>query len=153
MWQEIEYLKNGLENCRQFIIFLFNVMLFKPTLANGLKKKFIDILSRLHELIKFSTFVCSQISIIDNEAKEKYKNQNYVEALSGLFLNNISTIDSSARVDVSPTFLSLMAILRKILRIILPDLVFGKPGAYWITSGMAKGPIFSRTENIKKMKY
>jgi hypothetical protein len=28
---------------------------------------------------------------------------------------------------------------------ILPDLVLGKPGACWTTSGEANGPIFSRT--------
>lgn len=54
---------------------------------------------------------------------------------------------------------SLTAILRKIRLIILPERVLGNPGAYCITSGIAKGPIFSRTakkntreDNFKKKK-
>ena len=36
---------------------------------------------------------------------------------------------------------SLAAIFLKILLIIFPDLVFGNPGANWIKSGVAIGPI------------
>uniref|UniRef100_A0A1B0B577 Uncharacterized protein n=1 Tax=Glossina palpalis gambiensis TaxID=67801 RepID=A0A1B0B577_9MUSC len=45
----------------------------------------------------------------------------------GRLANSCSTILSSANVEVSPTFLSLIAILRRTLRIILPERVFGKP--------------------------
>src|SRR5437868_6076031 len=48
----------------------------------------------------------------------------------------------SARVEVSPRLSSsLQAILRKIRRMILPERVFGKAGAHWIRSGLAKLPI------------
>lgn len=46
---------------------------------------------------------------------------------------------------ISPTSLSLTAIFLKILLIILPLLVLGRAGAFWMTSGWAKGPILSRT--------
>ena len=42
-----------------------------------------------------------------------------------------STTEGSANVEVSPKLsISLAATLRKILRMILPDRVFGKPGAH-----------------------
>ena len=47
-------------------------------------------------------------------------------------------------VDVSPKLSkSLEAIFLRILLIILPDLVFGKPEVMCIKSGVAIGPIFS----------
>jgi len=51
----------------------------------------------------------------------------------------------SARVLVSPKSESPDAILRRILLMIFPDRVLGRAGANWITSGVAKAPIFSRT--------
>lgn len=68
---------------------------------------------------------------------------------SGRLLNSCSTMLSSAKVEMSPTSWSLMAIFLKTRLIIFPDLVFGSPGACWITSGIANGPIFSRTEMKK----
>ena len=59
-----------------------------------------------------------------------------------LFSTKDSTTDGSANVVVSPSSLcSLAAIFLKILLIILPDLVLGKPGANCIRSGVAIGPI------------
>src|SRR3989344_2300447 len=53
-----------------------------------------------------------------------------------------STTVGSARVEVSPMFSSsLQAILRRMRRMILPERVFGRPGAHWISSGLAKLPI------------
>ena len=53
---------------------------------------------------------------------------------------------------VSPRlFGSFAAIFLKILLIIFPDLVFGKPGANWITSGVAIGPICFRTHSFKSL--
>jgi len=49
-------------------------------------------------------------------------------------------------VEVSPIFLSPMAILRRTRRMILPDRVFGRPGASCTKSGVANGPIFVLTE-------
>ena len=47
-------------------------------------------------------------------------------------------------VEVSPKFSkSFEAIFLKILLIIFPDLVFGKPAVICIKSGVAIGPIFS----------
>ena len=40
---------------------------------------------------------------------------------------------------------SSVAILRRMRRIILPERVLGKPGAQWMTSGVAIGPIAVRT--------
>lgn len=56
-------------------------------------------------------------------------NSFYAAAVSGRFLNNNSTIVSSANVDVSPTLRSFTAIFLKIRLIIFPDLVFGSAGA------------------------
>jgi len=52
---------------------------------------------------------------------------------------------SSANVDMSPKFESFAAIFLKILLIIFPDLVLGRLGANWRTSGVANPPIFPRT--------
>lgn len=54
-----------------------------------------------------------------------------------------STTPGSARVLVSPNSLSCLdAILRRILLIIFPLLVFGSPGAQCILSGAANAPIY-----------
>lgn len=56
-----------------------------------------------------------------------------------------STTPGSARVLVSPNSLSCLdAILRRILLIIFPLLVFGSPGAQCILSGAANAPIYQR---------
>ena len=69
----------------------------------------------------------------------------------GLFSNKVSTTVESAIVVVSPMLRSFLAIFRKTLLIIFPDRVFGSPGALWITSGVANGPILVRTkENSEK---
>src|SRR5262249_41195849 len=48
----------------------------------------------------------------------------------------------SARVETSPSgSCSLAAILRRILRMILPLRVFGRLGAHWMRSGEAMGPM------------
>ena len=58
----------------------------------------------------------------------------------------ISTMLGSANVEMSPTWSSwFSAIFRKIRRMIFPERVFGNPGAQWITSGAAIGPISFRT--------
>ena len=45
----------------------------------------------------------------------------------------LSTTVGSASVEVSPSAsISLAAILRRMRRMILPDRVFGSPGAHWI---------------------
>jgi hypothetical protein len=44
------------------------------------------------------------------------------------------------------------AILRKILRMILPERVFGRPGANWIWSGDAIGPISLRTQATSSLR-
>lgn len=55
-----------------------------------------------------------------------------------------STIFGSASVLVSPSsFNCLEAIFLKILLIIFPLLVFGRPGAQWILSGAANAPIWN----------
>src|SRR3954451_2259847 len=57
-----------------------------------------------------------------------------------------STTLGSARVEVSPRLPnSFSAILRRMRRMILPERVLGRPGANWITSGEAIGPISLRT--------
>ncbi len=42
----------------------------------------------------------------------------------------------------------LVAILRRMRRMILPERVLGRPGAQWMTSGVAMGPMTSRTVAI-----
>ena len=60
-----------------------------------------------------------------------------------LFSIKSFTTDGSASVDVSPKLSkSLEAIFLRILLIILPDRVFGKPAVMCIKSGVAIGPIF-----------
>ena len=60
----------------------------------------------------------------------------------------LSTTLGSAKVDVSPRLLiSPSAIFLNILRIIFPDLVFGKAGVYCILSGFAWGPISLTTDS------
>ena len=54
----------------------------------------------------------------------------------------LSTTDGSASVEVSPSAPnSSSAIFLRIRRMILPERVFGRPGANWIRSGEAIGPI------------
>ena len=76
----------------------------------------------------------------------------YTLSPSGRCWINKSITDSSARVLVSPRLESPTAIFFKIRRMILPDLVFGRPGAYWMWSGWANGPILLRTRNKEKKK-
>ena len=58
------------------------------------------------------------------------------------FFTRSSTTAGSARVVVSPRLaISPSATLRRIRRMILPERVLGRPGAHWMTSGWAKGPI------------
>src|SRR5690606_3323934 len=62
------------------------------------------------------------------------------------FLTSESTTDGSARVLVSPSWSgAFSAILRRIRRMILPERVFGRPGAHCRKSGDAIGPISLRT--------
>lgn len=94
-------------------------------------------------------------------------------AASHLWLNSTSTTLGSARVERSPRSFSLRAICRRTRRMILPagrakslslgakavmwgetekckipvpERVLGSPGAFWMKSGVAIGPIFSLTE-------
>src|SRR5512140_1290834 len=61
-------------------------------------------------------------------------------------LTSTSTTDGSARVEVSPSVSnSSAAILRRMRRMILPERVLGRPGAQWMTSGCASGPMPLRT--------
>ena len=61
-----------------------------------------------------------------------------------LFSIKLFTTDGSASVDVSPKLSkSLEAIFLRILLIIFPDRVFGKPAVMCTKSGVAIGPIFS----------
>lgn len=60
--------------------------------------------------------------------------------------NNACTTPGSARVEISPSCpSSRAAIFRKMRRMIFPERVLGRPGALWITSGIAKGPIDLRS--------
>src|SRR5690606_15518710 len=62
-------------------------------------------------------------------------------------LTRSSTTAGSASVDVSPRFSkSFAAILRRMRRMILPERVFGRPGAHCTKSGVAIGPISLRTQ-------
>src|SRR6476469_5515941 len=61
-------------------------------------------------------------------------------------LTRSSTTAGSASVEVSPRLPgSSSAILRRMRRMILPERVFGSPGANWIWSGDAIGPMSLRT--------
>ena len=63
------------------------------------------------------------------------------------------TTPGSARVLVSPRpSVSLAAILRRMRRMILPLRVFGRPGAHWMASGAAIGPISRRTQVISSLR-
>ena len=65
------------------------------------------------------------------------------------FSISCSTTVGSASVVVSPRFSSsLAATLRRIRLIIFPDLVFGRPGANCIISGLANAPISFPTKAI-----
>lgn len=66
-------------------------------------------------------------------------------ASSGRSWNRLSITVSSASVVMSPTLRSPIAIFRRILRMILPERVFGRLGASWTKSGIANGPIFVLT--------
>src|SRR5690606_24173721 len=64
-----------------------------------------------------------------------------------------STTAGSASVVVSPMFSSsLAAILRRMRRMILPERVLGRPGANWMISGRAKGPISWRTQSTNSLR-
>ena len=73
--------------------------------------------------------------------------KDYDKLNIGLFLKSSSTTDESAIVEISPKSRSLRAILRRTRRIILPERVFGRPGAFWMISGCAIGPMRCLTEN------
>ena len=61
-----------------------------------------------------------------------FHNFHHYLVTSWCFCTNRSTIVGSNNVDVSPNSSGLFpAIFRKILLIILPDLVFGRPGVNW----------------------
>ena len=60
--------------------------------------------------------------------------------------SSCATTPGSARVEVSPSWSSsLLAILRSTRRMIFPERVLGRPGAQWMTSGVAMGPMALRT--------
>src|SRR5579871_6718249 len=69
------------------------------------------------------------------------------------FLTRSSTTAGSASVEVSPSEPgSSSAILRRIRRMILPERVLGRPGANWIWSGEAIGPISLRTHATSSLR-
>src|SRR6516164_1513239 len=69
------------------------------------------------------------------------------------FFTRSSTTAGSASVEVSPRLpYSSSAILRRIRRMILPERVFGSPGANWIRSGEAIGPISLRTHATSSLR-
>lgn len=88
----------------------------------------------MHSIFILKAFVC-RFYLYNRQRRVCFNLNLKFLYFSGRLANNCSTIDSSANVDVSPTLRSFTATLRKTLRIILPDRVFGRPGAYWITSG------------------
>src|SRR5262249_4930677 len=64
-----------------------------------------------------------------------------------------SSAAGAARVEVSPRLLkSFSAILRRMRRMILPERVLGRPGAHWMTSGVAIGPISLRTQATSSLR-
>src|SRR6267154_1623307 len=64
-----------------------------------------------------------------------------------------STTAGSAKVEVSPRLPnSSSAILRRILRMILPERVFGSDGENWMRSGEAIGPISLRTQATSSLR-
>src|SRR6476646_6393159 len=69
------------------------------------------------------------------------------------FLIRSETTAGSGSVDISPSAsTSFSAIFRKIRRMILPDRVLGRPGANWMTSGAAIGPISLRTHATSSLR-
>src|SRR5689334_4370253 len=69
------------------------------------------------------------------------------------FLIRSSTTAGSASVEVSPSApTSSSAILRRIRRMIFPERVLGRPGANWMTSGAAIGPISLRTQATSSLR-
>ena len=72
---------------------------------------------------------------------------------SATLLISVSTIEGSARVDVSPSWsLSPQTIFRKIRRMILPDLVMGRLCVQQMMSGVAKLPMEVRTAVFNSFK-
>src|SRR4029079_18705609 len=69
------------------------------------------------------------------------------------FSTRSSTTAGSASVEVSPRLLGTSsAILRRMRRMILPERVFGRPGANWIWSGEAIGPMSLRTQATSSLR-
>ena len=69
------------------------------------------------------------------------------------FCTRSSTTAGSASVEVSPRLEgSSSAILRRMRRMILPERVFGRPGANWIWSGEAIGPMSLRTQATSSLR-
>src|SRR5947209_5114029 len=69
------------------------------------------------------------------------------------FLIRSSTTAGSASVEASPSApTSSSAILRRMRRMIFPERVLGRPGANWITSGAAMGPISLRTQATSSLR-
>src|SRR5579883_1086269 len=67
-------------------------------------------------------------------------------------IKSVTTL-GSASVEVSPRAeYWFSAILRKIRRMILPDRVLGRPGANWMRSGEAIGPISLRTQATSSLR-
>ena len=85
-----------------------------------------------------------QIRYINTLLKKPYRKITFYDCW-GRLANNLSTTVESANVVVSPMSVCPAAILRRMRLMILPDRVFGRPGASWITSGVAIGPILVRT--------
>lgn len=56
----------------------------------------------------------------------------------------------SAKVEMSPKSRSPTAIFLRTRRMIFPDRVLGSPGASWMKSGVAKGPILPRTVKMER---
>lgn len=74
------------------------------------------------------------------------KYYSWMKSTWGLLRNKLSTTEESAMVVTSPIFLSFFATCLSTRRMILPERVFGSPGEFWMTSGVAKGPILERTK-------
>ena len=73
-----------------------------------------------------------------------------IQIYYNLSLTRFSTTAGSASVDVSPSSSTCpQAIFRRILLMILPLLVLGRPGANWSLSGVAIGPMTVLTCPIK----
>ena len=72
-----------------------------------------------------------------------------IYASFGLRLKRSSTTEVSAMVEISPTSRSPTQIFLSMRRMIFPERVLGRPGASWMKSGVAKGPILFRTIDRK----